>query len=161
MPTYEYRCPQGHDFEKFFSRISESTSELECPECGQIAERRISGGAALLFKGSGFYLTDYGRNAHRKVAPDKAETGGSKESSGERKAGDAGSGGERKAGDAGSGGGGKAGAKGTVGDAKDKPSGGSGGSRSGSSGSGSGSGGSISGGGGSSTGGGSTGSKKE
>lgn len=91
MPTYEYRCPQGHDFEKFFSRISEAASVLPCPDCGQEAERRISGGAGLLFKGSGFYLTDYGRNAHRSSAPDakagsgsdgaggKSESGGSKD----------------------------------------------------------------------------------
>ena len=69
MPTYEYRCPKGHDFEHFFSRISESTSTFACPECGELAERRISGGAGLVFKGSGFYLTDYGKNAHRGAAP--------------------------------------------------------------------------------------------
>jgi putative FmdB family regulatory protein len=110
MPTYEYKCPQGHEFEKFFSRISESTSELECPECGQMAERRISGGGGLLFKGSGFYLTDYGRNAHRKTAPEKKDSGDSKPSSGETKGGESGSGGGggMKAGEAGtaSGGGG-------------------------------------------------------
>jgi putative FmdB family regulatory protein len=112
MPTYEYRCPQGHDFEKFFSRISESTSELECPECGQTAVRLISGGGGLLFKGSGFYLTDYGRNAHRTAAPDKKESGTAKESSGgDKRGGDSGSGsgsggsGGMKAGEAGSGGG--------------------------------------------------------
>ena len=113
MPTYEYRCPQGHDFEKFFSRISESTSELECPECGQIAVRLISGGGGLLFKGSGFYLTDYGRNAHRTAAPDKKDAGAAKESSGgDKRGGDSGSGsgsgsggsGGKKAGESGSGG---------------------------------------------------------
>jgi putative FmdB family regulatory protein len=85
MPTYEYRCPQGHDFEKFYSRISESESVLACPLCGQEAERRISGGAGLLFKGSGFYLTDYGKNAHRKAAPDaaaKKDAGGSTDGAG-------------------------------------------------------------------------------
>jgi putative FmdB family regulatory protein len=85
MPTYEFRCPLGHDFEKFYSRISESVSVLPCPECGQEAQRRISGGAGLLFKGSGFYLTDYGKNAHRKAAPDatpKTDSGGGSESSG-------------------------------------------------------------------------------
>lgn len=96
MPTYEYRCPEGHDFEKFFSRISEAAAELECPECGKIAERRISGGAGLLFKGSGFYLTDYGRNAHRKSAPDKesgSKESGTKESKSESKSGTGGEGG--------------------------------------------------------------------
>src|SRR4051812_21009353 len=65
MPTYEYRCPAGHDFERFFRSISAAESQVACPECGKIAERRMSAGAGLLFKGSGFYLTDYGKNAHR------------------------------------------------------------------------------------------------
>ena len=66
MPTYDYRCPNGHDFEHFFRKISDATEELACPVCGAPAVRRVSGGAGLLFKGSGFYLTDYGKNAHRK-----------------------------------------------------------------------------------------------
>jgi predicted nucleic acid-binding Zn ribbon protein len=41
-----------------------------------MATRRISGGAGLLFKGSGFYLTDYGKNAHRRPAPDAARGDG-------------------------------------------------------------------------------------
>jgi putative FmdB family regulatory protein len=65
MPTYEFRCLNGHDFERFFSKISDSPSELECPVCGQLAARQISGGGGLVFKGSGFYSTDYGKNAHR------------------------------------------------------------------------------------------------
>ena len=66
MPTYEYRCPEGHEFERFFRKISDAAIDVACPECGKIAERRMSAGAGLLFKGSGFYLTDYGKNAHRK-----------------------------------------------------------------------------------------------
>jgi putative FmdB family regulatory protein len=69
MPTYEFRCPDGHEFEKFYRKISDYTSELACPVCGKLATRLVSGGAGLLFKGSGFYLTDYGKNAHRKAAP--------------------------------------------------------------------------------------------
>ena len=66
MPTYEFRCPAGHDFEKFYRKISDSTeAELPCPECGLMATRRMSAGAGLLFKGSGFYLTDYGRSGTR------------------------------------------------------------------------------------------------
>ena len=82
MPTYEYRCPAGHEFEKFYRKISDAAGEVPCPECGAIAERQLSGGAGLLFKGSGFYLTDYGKNAHRKSAPaadgkgDKGSAGG-------------------------------------------------------------------------------------
>ena len=59
MPTYEFRCPAGHEFEKFYRKISDSQAELPCPECGQTAVRAISGGAGLHFKGSGFYKTDY------------------------------------------------------------------------------------------------------
>jgi putative FmdB family regulatory protein len=70
MPTYEYRCPQGHEFTRFYKTISAGVSELACPDCGKLAERQLSAGAGLVFKGSGFYLTDYGKNAHR--------TGGSK-----------------------------------------------------------------------------------
>ena len=73
MPTYEYRCPNGHDFEHFFRKISDARSEMQCPACGVVAERRLSGGAGLLFKGSGFYLTDYGKNAHRKPAASGAD----------------------------------------------------------------------------------------
>jgi putative FmdB family regulatory protein len=76
MPTYDYRCPNGHDFEHFYRKISDATAELACPTCGAIATRRVSGGAGLVFKGSGFYLTDYGKNAHRKPGPDASSAGG-------------------------------------------------------------------------------------
>ena len=71
MPTYEFRCPTGHDFERFFKTISTAPSEVECPECGALAARQLSAGGGLVFKGSGFYLTDYGKNAHRGAAPEK------------------------------------------------------------------------------------------
>jgi putative FmdB family regulatory protein len=83
MPTYDFRCPDGHEFERFFRKISDAPTEVPCPECGQSAQRQLSAGAGLLFKGSGFYLTDYGKNAHRKSAS------GTK--SGESKSGEAGS----------------------------------------------------------------------
>jgi len=65
MPTYEYRCPKGHLFEKTFSRIT-SQRHAKCPICGKRAQRLISGGAGVHFKGSGFYATDYGRGGKRK-----------------------------------------------------------------------------------------------
>ncbi len=74
MPTYAFRCPQGHDFDRFYKTISGSAMELACPECGAMATRQMSGGAGLMFKGSGFYLTDYGKNAHR--GESKPATGG-------------------------------------------------------------------------------------
>ena len=95
MPTYEFRCPDGHEFEKFYRKISDASSELACPECGKTAARLVSGGAGLLFKGSGFYLTDYGKNAHRKAAPSGSDSGKSSDG-GEGKGG---SGGETKAGE--------------------------------------------------------------
>jgi putative FmdB family regulatory protein len=84
MPTYEFRCPNGHTFEQFH-RISDAPSTATCPTCQAEAERAISGGAGLVFKGSGFYLTDYGKNAHRTSGP--ASSSGS---SGESKAGEGG-----------------------------------------------------------------------
>jgi len=74
MPTYEYRCPQcGTDFEKF-QKMSDPPLAA-CPSCGAEAERRISGGAGLVFKGSGFYITDYRGDGYKKAA--QAEGGGS------------------------------------------------------------------------------------
>ncbi len=60
MPTYEYCCPDGHSFE-LFQRIT-GKPRAKCPTCGKPATRRISGGAGLIFKGSGFYITDYGKD---------------------------------------------------------------------------------------------------
>jgi len=65
VPTYEYRCPDGHDFEHFVQRISVASGQLPCPSCGAIAERKISAGGGLVFKGSGFYITDYGKDGKK------------------------------------------------------------------------------------------------
>jgi putative FmdB family regulatory protein len=70
MPTYEYKCPKGHLFEKTFSRI-QTKRHAKCPVCGKSAERQISGGGGLVFKGSGFYQTDYKRPA---AAPEKEKS---------------------------------------------------------------------------------------
>jgi putative FmdB family regulatory protein len=80
MPTYDFDCPSGHRFEKFYRKMTDAVTELPCPECGVIAVRRISGGAALLFKGSGFYITDYGKDGKK----------GQRESSEKNAAGDGG-----------------------------------------------------------------------
>lgn len=60
MPTYDYQCTDGHTFEKIH-KMSESP-RVTCPSCGKPAARQISGGAGLVFKGSGFYITDYGKD---------------------------------------------------------------------------------------------------
>lgn len=75
MPTYEYRCTAcENEFEKF-QRISEEPG-AECPECGAPSERLMSAGAGLLFKGDGFYITDYRSDSYKKAA--QADTGGGK-----------------------------------------------------------------------------------
>jgi putative FmdB family regulatory protein len=70
MPTYDYGCDDcGHEFEQFQS-ITAAPLET-CPQCGGKVQRRINGGAGLIFKGSGFYLTDY-----KKAGSDAGKTGG-------------------------------------------------------------------------------------
>jgi len=71
MPTYEYQCPEGHEFE-LFQKMSEKP-RAKCPICGRVATRKISGGAGLVFKGSGFYITDYGKDGKGPRKADKAD----------------------------------------------------------------------------------------
>jgi putative FmdB family regulatory protein len=57
MPTYEYECKKcNHRFEVFQSMNDEPVRK--CPECGKQVRRLVSGGAGVIFKGSGFYVTD-------------------------------------------------------------------------------------------------------
>ncbi len=82
MPTYSYRCPQcGFGYDKF-QKISDTTL-AKCPECGTRGERVITGGAGLLFKGSGFYITDYKRAGEKGAGRDKP-SGGEKATGGEQ-----------------------------------------------------------------------------
>ena len=94
MPTYEYRCPEGHLFE-LFQKMSEEP-RATCPECGAESERLLSGGAGFLFKGDGFDITDSRSESYKKSASDersagmteKADSGGggdSKKTSGPKK----------------------------------------------------------------------------
>src|SRR6266850_1403674 len=73
MPTYEYKCEAcGHKFEKFQS--IKSGPIRKCPNCGKNKVRRlISTGAGLIFKGSGFYITDYRSESYKEKA--KSESG--------------------------------------------------------------------------------------
>jgi putative FmdB family regulatory protein len=59
MPTYEYACPKcGHEFEQFQSMRDEPLKK--CPKCKKAGVKRlVGGGAGLIFKGTGFYITDY------------------------------------------------------------------------------------------------------
>ena len=62
MPTYEYECERcGHRFERFQSITDEPVKR--CPQCRGKVRRLLSGGAGFLFKGSGFYITDYSRKS--------------------------------------------------------------------------------------------------
>lgn len=73
MPTYEYECQKcGHIFDEFQS-IS-APPAAQCPQtgCGGEAKRRFSPGAGFIFKGSGFYVTDYRSESYKKGA--KAES---------------------------------------------------------------------------------------
>lgn len=60
MPTYDYECKQCHHEFEVFQKISEPPLTL-CPECGGPVRRKIGAGAGFIFKGSGFYITDYKR----------------------------------------------------------------------------------------------------
>ncbi|MBX3377396.1 MAG: zinc ribbon domain-containing protein [Phycisphaeraceae bacterium] len=77
MPTYEYICRKcEHEFDVFQSMTE--APKRKCPKCGKNAlERKIGLGAAILFKGSGFYQTDYRSESYKKAAeaekPAKAE----------------------------------------------------------------------------------------
>ena len=68
MPTYDYRCNAcDHEFELFQSMSA--GVKKKCPECGKMAlERLIGTGAAVMFKGSGFYETDYRSDSYKKSA---------------------------------------------------------------------------------------------
>ena len=67
MPTYQYKCSEcDYRFEEF-QLISEPAIEA-CSKCGGKVERIISGGAGFLFKGSGFYITDYRSDNYKKSA---------------------------------------------------------------------------------------------
>ena len=66
MPIYEYRCPNGHTFE-LFQRMSDPPPS-ECQICAAAPVEKVLYPAAIHFKGSGFYSTDYGRGGRKKDA---------------------------------------------------------------------------------------------
>ena len=78
MPTYDYECDAcGHEFE-LFQAITDPVKR-KCPECGKSKLRRLFGtGAAIVFKGSGFYQTDYRSESYKKraKADSEASSGG-------------------------------------------------------------------------------------
>ena len=86
MPTYDYECEAcGHEME-VFQGINDPVKR-KCPECGKLKLRRLMGsGAAIVFKGSGFYQTDYRSEGYKKAA--KADKSASSESKSDAKGGD-------------------------------------------------------------------------
>ncbi|WP_406695323.1 FmdB family zinc ribbon protein [Singulisphaera sp. Ch08] len=81
MPTYDYICDAcNHEFEAFES--IKADPQTICPECKEVKLRRkIGGGAAIIFKGSGFYQTDYRSDSYKKhAAADKSSDSSSSSS---------------------------------------------------------------------------------
>jgi putative FmdB family regulatory protein len=83
MPTYEYLCQKcEHRFERFQSITAKPIRK--CPACGKSSVKRLVGaGAGIIFKGSGFYETDYRSDSYKTAA--KAETSGTTGKAGQKK----------------------------------------------------------------------------
>ena len=77
MPTYEYKCDAcGHRFELFQSITASHVRK--CPKCGKLKVRRLlSTGTGVIFKGSGFYTTDYRSSAYKEAAKSDSAAGSS------------------------------------------------------------------------------------
>jgi putative FmdB family regulatory protein len=107
MPTYEYECKNcGHTFEAF-QAMSEAPLKV-CPECGKEVRRLIFGGTGVIFKGSGFYVTDKSKSSAGGAAAKKTKPAGEsgpgaeqKTASGGADSGDSGSKAAQKSGSAG------------------------------------------------------------
>lgn len=98
MPTYEYRCPDGHQFE-LFQRMSDDPPKV-CEICGVGPVERVLFAPPIHFKGSGFYSTDYGRRGRKRDGGDSSgsETKKTEEKKSEKPAGDGGKGSKSESG---------------------------------------------------------------
>lgn len=77
MPTYDYECKNcGHHFEKFQSITADPLKE--CPKCKKDVVRLISSGSGFIFKGAGFYATDYRKGSPAQPGPASCPSAGSK-----------------------------------------------------------------------------------
>lgn len=122
MPTYDYECDNGHHFELFQSMKDEALTHCNQDQCTAKARRIIGPGAGFIFKGGGFYITDYRSKDYQQKA--KSESGaespgggaaGGKDSGGGATGGKDASGGATGGKDAGGGGAGGSGGSGTAG----------------------------------------------
>ena len=88
MPTYEYECKECGKRCEFFQSISENPKR-KCPHCGapRGLRRRIGAGAGLIFRGSGFYITDYRSESYKEAQKKEkeAQTGSSEKKKEEAK----------------------------------------------------------------------------
>lgn len=78
MPTYEYKCPNGHVFE-VFKRISEPSPE-KCPVCSASPVETVLYPVPVHFRGSGFYSTDYGRGNRKGESKETGDSGAKEKS---------------------------------------------------------------------------------
>jgi len=85
MPTYDYECAAcKHTWDEFQSMSAKPTKK--CPKCGKLkANRKIGAGAGIIFKGSGFYQTDYRSDSYKKSAESDSKSQTSSESKSEPK----------------------------------------------------------------------------
>ena len=81
MPTYDYKCPKCGTVFELFQKMKEKPV-APCPKCGTKAERQLSGGHGIVFKGSGFYETDYKRKGKPSGGEKKSAGGDSKPAGG-------------------------------------------------------------------------------
>lgn len=89
MPTYDYRCNSCAKEFEVFQRITADPG-ANCPKCGGPARRLVSGGTGLIFKGSGFYITDYkhkGAEGEKWTASQKSDSAPDKPDSASAKSG--------------------------------------------------------------------------
>lgn len=79
MPTYEYKCSECEEIFEVFQKITDDPLKI-CQVCGGELKRLISGGMGVIFKGSGFYTTDYKNSSHKSY-----DSSGKKSEEGEKK----------------------------------------------------------------------------
>ena len=72
MPTYDYKCESCDNTFEYFQNMSDKPLS-KCLDCNGKVRRLVSGGSGLIFKGSGFYLTDYAKNDSKEKKPAKSD----------------------------------------------------------------------------------------